>query len=33
MSNIPGIQKSIQTTMWQDTGLDGDAQRIEHAFP
>jgi type I restriction enzyme M protein len=29
MSNIGGIIKSIQTIMWQDTGLNGDAQRIE----
>ena len=29
MSNISGILKSIQTIMWQDTGLNGDAQRIE----
>jgi type I restriction enzyme M protein len=29
MSNIGGIVKSIQTIMWQDTGLNGDAQRIE----
>ncbi|MFC7772480.1 class I SAM-dependent DNA methyltransferase [Flavobacterium sp. GCM10027622] len=29
MSNIPSILKSIQTIMWQDTGLNGDAQRIE----
>lgn len=29
MSNIGGLIKSIQTIMWQDTGLNGDAQRIE----
>ena len=29
MSNIGGILKSIQQIMWQDTGLNGDAQRIE----
>jgi type I restriction enzyme M protein len=29
MSNISGIIKSIQNLMWQDTGLNGDAQRIE----
>lgn len=29
MSNIGGVLKSIQTIMWQDTGLNGDAQRIE----
>ena len=29
MSNISSILKSIQTIMWQDTGLNGDAQRIE----
>lgn len=29
MSNISGIVKSIQNIMWQDTGLNGDAQRIE----
>jgi len=29
MSNIGGIIKSIQNIMWQDTGLNGDAQRIE----
>lgn len=29
MSNISGVLKSIQTIMWQDTGLNGDAQRIE----
>lgn len=29
MSNIGGIIKSIQTIMWQDTRLNGDAQRIE----
>lgn len=29
MSNISAILKSIQTIMWQDTGLNGDAQRIE----
>jgi type I restriction enzyme M protein len=29
VSNIGGIIKSIQNIMWQDTGLNGDAQRIE----
>ena len=29
MSNISAILKSIQTIMWQDSGLNGDAQRIE----
>lgn len=29
MSNISGILNSIRTIMWQDTGLNGDAQRIE----
>ena len=29
MSNIGGIVKSIQNIMWQDIGLNGDAQRIE----
>ncbi len=29
MSNISGVIKSIQSIMWQDTGLNGDAQRIE----
>ncbi len=29
MSNISGIVKSIQNIMWQDIGLNGDAQRIE----
>jgi len=29
MSNISGLVKSIQNIMWQDTGLNGDAQRIE----
>ncbi len=29
MSNIGGIIKSIQNIMWQDTGLNGDAPRIE----
>lgn len=29
MSNISGILKSIRDIMWQDTGLNGDAQRIE----
>lgn len=29
MSYISGIIKSIQNIMWQDTGLNGDAQRIE----
>ena len=29
MSNISGVVKSIQNIMWQDTGLNGDAQRIE----
>ena len=29
MSDISGIIGSIRTIMWQDTGLNGDAQRIE----
>jgi type I restriction enzyme M protein len=29
MSNISGIIGAIRTIMWQDTGLNGDAQRIE----
>lgn len=29
MSNISGIIQSIRKIMWQDTGLNGDAQRIE----
>lgn len=29
MSNISGILKSIRDIMWQDNGLNGDAQRIE----
>jgi len=29
MGNISGIVKSIQKIMWNDTGLNGDAQRIE----
>ena len=29
MANIQGILKSIRDIMWQDTGLNGDAQRIE----
>lgn len=29
MSNIQGILKSIRKDMWQDQGLNGDAQRIE----
>lgn len=29
MTNISGILKSIRDIMWQDTGLNGDAQRIE----
>lgn len=29
MSNISSIIASIRTIMWQDTGLNGDAQRIE----
>lgn len=29
MSNISGIIAAIRTIMWQDTGLNGDAQRIE----
>jgi len=29
MSNIQGIIKSIRDIMWQDTGLNGDAQRVE----
>ena len=30
MPNIQGIIKSIRNIMRQDTGLNGDAQRIEH---
>lgn len=29
MANISGIIESIRKIMWQDTGLNGDAQRIE----
>ena len=29
MANIQGILKSIRDIMWQDTGLNGDAQRVE----
>lgn len=29
MTNISGIIKSIRDIMWQDTGLNGDAQRVE----
>ena len=29
MANLQGLLKSIQNIMWQDTGLNGDAQRIE----
>jgi type I restriction enzyme M protein len=29
MNNIQGILKTIRDIMWQDTGLNGDAQRIE----
>ncbi len=29
MTNISGTLKSIRDIMWQDTGLNGDAQRIE----
>jgi type I restriction enzyme M protein len=29
MANIKGILDSIRNIMWQDTGLNGDAQRIE----
>lgn len=29
MSNIQGILRAIQQDMWQDVGLNGDAQRIE----
>ncbi|MBF0396727.1 MAG: N-6 DNA methylase [Desulfobacterales bacterium] len=29
MANISGIIKSIRDIMWQDTGLNGDAQRVE----
>src|SRR5690606_1482497 len=29
MTNISGVLKSIRDIMWQDTGLNGDAQRIE----
>ncbi|MDD5672634.1 MAG: N-6 DNA methylase [Chitinivibrionales bacterium] len=29
MSNIAGVISSIRTIMWQDIGLNGDAQRIE----
>lgn len=29
MANLKGIIDSIRKIMWQDTGLNGDAQRIE----
>jgi len=29
MSNISGVIKSIRAIMWQDSGLNGDAQRVE----
>lgn len=29
MANISGVIKSIRTIMWQDSGLNGDAQRVE----
>lgn len=29
MSNLQGIVKSLRDIMWQDSGLNGDAQRIE----
>ncbi|MFD2717427.1 N-6 DNA methylase [Hymenobacter monticola] len=29
MSNLSSLYKSIEKIMWQDTGLNGDAQRIE----
>ena len=29
MSNISGVIKSIRDIMWQDSGLNGDAQRVE----
>lgn len=29
MSNLSGIIKSIRDIMWQDSGLNGDAQRVE----
>ncbi len=29
MANLQGIIKSIRDIMWQDTGLNGDAQRVE----
>ena len=29
MANLKGILDSIRRDMWQDTGLNGDAQRIE----
>lgn len=29
MANLQGLLKSIQNIMWQDNGLNGDAQRIE----
>lgn len=29
MSNISGVLKSIRDIMWQDNGLNGDAQRVE----
>jgi len=29
MSNLQGLVKSFSDIMWQDTGLNGDAQGIE----
>jgi type I restriction enzyme M protein len=29
MSNLSGVIKSIRAIMWQDSGLNGDAQRVE----
>jgi type I restriction enzyme M protein len=29
MANLKGITDSIRKIMWQDTGLNGDAQRME----
>lgn len=29
MANLKGIIDSIRKIMWQDAGLNGDAQRIE----
>ena len=28
MANIQGIVKSIRDIMWQDSGLNGDAQKV-----